>query len=279
MLKRNQYIKKIFRSIFISSLLLMFSLAHASESPAISNLNNSSISQPAISIIIDDMGNLLKTGYRAVNLPGAITYSFLPHAPYVKKLSRHAYKQNKEVMLHLPMESESGKKLGIGGLTENMTEKIFFQILKSNIDSIPYVSGFNNHMGSLLTKNELWMTRLMRQIASEKRLFFVDSKTTSDSVALKIARAEGLQSTQRDIFIDHEGSKEFIQKQLGKLIKKARQSGTALAIGHPKKITLSILEEWLPKLESKGIKLVPVSKLIQLKQQRKLVLWKNPVKY
>lgn len=251
-------------------------MVQADEFPTTPALNNPDFEQPAISIIIDDMGYRLKSGGRAVNLPGAITYSFLPHAPHVISLSQLAHQQNKEIMLHLPMEAESGKKLGPGGLTECMTEEKFVKVLESNINSIPFISGFNNHMGSLLTKSSIWMTRLMREVATDRNLFFVDSKTTSNSVALKVARSEGLQSIQRDIFIDHEESKDFILKQLNRLIKKAKRKGTALAIAHPKKITLSVLEKWLPELEKKGVQLVPVSTLIGLQQQRRIALWKNP---
>lgn len=279
MLKQNQIIQNGFCFLFIGLLSLITLVAQADEPPIAPIANNPDFNQPAISIIIDDMGYRLKAGSRAVNLSGAITYSFLPHAPYARQLSQFAHEQSKEVMLHLPMEAESGKKLGPGGLTENMTASNFIEVLESSINSIPYVSGFNNHMGSLLTKNELLMTRLMRQVAADKKLFFVDSKTTSNSIAFKVARAEGLLSIRRDIFIDHENSKKFIQKQLEKLIKKAQQKGTALAIAHPKKITLAVLEEWLPELEKKGIKLVSVSELIKLQQQRRLALWKNPIQH
>ena len=279
MLKQNQIIQNGFCFLFMGLSSLITLVAQANEPFVTSTANDPDFNQPAISIIIDDMGYRLKSGSRAVNLPGAITYSFLPHAPYVRHLSRLAHEKSKEVMLHLPMEAESGKKLGPGGLTENMTASNFIEVLESSINSIPYVSGFNNHMGSLLTKNELWMTRLMRQVAADKKLFFVDSTTTSNSIAFKVERAEGLLSIRRDIFIDHENSKKFIQKQLEKLIKKAQQKGTALAIAHPKKITLAVLEEWLPELEKKGIKLVSVSELIKLQQQRRLALWKNPIQH
>jgi hypothetical protein len=258
---------------------MILSLVQADELPENLPVNNLNLNQPAISIIIDDMGYRLKSGHRAINLPGAITYSFLPHSPHANQLSQLAHDQSKEVMLHLPMEAESGKKLGPGGLTEDMTEKKFVEVLESNIESVPHANGFNNHMGSLLTKSQLWMTRLMREMATDKDLFFVDSKTTGSSVALKVARAEGLKSIKRDIFIDHEDSEKFIKNQLRKLIKKARRRGTALAIAHPKRITLSVLEEWLPELEAQGIQLVSVSKLISLQQQRKVALWKNPVNH
>ena len=273
MLKRNQIIRNGFRYLFISLLPLTTSVVQAND------LSVSNLHTPAISIIIDDMGYRLNSGNRAINLPGALTYSFLPHAPHAISLSKSAHQQSKEVMLHLPMEAESGKKLGPGGLTECMTEQKFIKILESSIESVPYVSGFNNHMGSLLTKSQLWMTRLMREIASDKNLFFVDSKTTSQSIAFKVARAEGLKSIKRDIFIDHEESEKFIHQQLKKLIKRAKRKGTALAIAHPKRITLSVLEKWLPELEAKGIKLVPVSTLISLQQQRRLALWKPSIQH
>ena len=268
MLKRNQIAQKGFHYLFVSLLPLITSAVQADDLP-VSNLHI-----PAISIIIDDMGYRLNSGNRAINLPGALTYSFLPHSPHAVSLSKSAHQQNKEVMLHLPMEAESGKKLGPGGLTECMTEQKFIKVLESSIKSVPYASGFNNHMGSLLTKSSLWMTRLMHEIASDKNLYFVDSKTTSQSIAFKVALEEGLKSIKRDIFIDHEESKEFIQQKLKKLIKRAKRKGTTLAIAHPKRITLSVLESWLPTLEMQGIKLVSVSTLIGLQQQKRLALSK-----
>ena len=273
MTKHNQTLKKGFCALIISLLPLTTSVVQADAlivTPPIELIN-----QPAISIIIDDMGYLLRAGNRAINLPGALTYSFLPHSPHSAALSKFAYDQSKEIMLHLPMQAESGNKLGPGGLTEGMTEKQFVQVLESSIESIPHARGFNNHMGSLLTKSQLWMTRLMREVAIDKRLFFIDSKTTSKSIALQTARIEGLKTSKRDIFIDHEESEEFIQRQLKKLIKRAQRKGTALAIAHPKKMTLAILEKWLPELEAKGIKLVSVSTLINLQQEKRLALLKT----
>ena len=274
MTTQNQTLQKGFCYFIVSLLSLSTSAAQADA--LIVTPSTELINQPAISIIIDDMGYRLREGNRAINLPGSFTYSFLPHSPYSAALSKSAHDQSKEIMLHLPMQAESGNKLGPGGLTESMTEKKFAQVLESSIESIPYARGFNNHMGSLLTKNQLWMTRLMREVAIDKNLFFVDSKTTSQSIALQTARAEGLKTSKRDIFIDHEESVEFIQRQLKKLIKRAKQKGTALAIAHPKKLTLAILEKWLPELEANGIKLVSVSTLINLQQEKRLALLKTP---
>lgn len=267
MLKENKKNRNGFCLFFISLLTLLVPLTQAQEFIV-------STAQPAIGIIIDDMGNQFWLGHRAVNLAGNFTYSFLPHAPHVAALSKAAHELNKEIMLHLPMQAESGRKLGPGGLTQAMSEESFIHVLDGNINSIPHVAGFNNHMGSLLTKSQLWMKRLMREVAARNNLFFVDSKTTSESVALKVARAEGLRSIPRDVFIDHKMTEDFIYGQLENLISTAKKKGTALAIAHPKKLTLSILEKWLPELKAKGVQLVSVSKLITLQQQQKKSLLK-----
>lgn len=231
--------------------------------------------QAVISIIIDDMGYRFKAGERAAQLPGAITYSFLPHAPHARKLAEQVHALHKEVMLHIPMQSEEGKKLGPGGLTEDLSTQQFNEILKDSIQSIPYIAGFNNHMGSHLTRNEAWMKHLMREVAMNYNLYFVDSRTTSDSVAMAMASHMGLLHSQRDIFIDHDLDEASINLQLAKLIKRAKQKGTALAIAHPNKETLKSLENWLPTLAQQNIKLVPVSELIAIQQQRRLALWQK----
>lgn len=262
----------------LSTLLLLFCLFASIEAQANEVTSEKKISytdravKPAISIIIDDLGYRLKAGTLAINLPGAVTYAILPHTPHASVLAKQASKLNKEVMLHLPMEAEGGKKLGPGGLTQCMTPEKFKATLNSSLASVPHVKGFNNHMGSFLTKSPMWMNELMQQVAG-KDIYFVDSKTTSNSVASRIARQKGVRQIDRDIFLDHYTSTEEIEKQLQRLIKKSRQKGYALAIAHPKPETIKVLKKWLPELEEMGIQLVPVSELIRLKDQRRLAAW------
>jgi len=46
----------------------------------------------------------------------------------------------------------------------------------------------------------------------------------------------------------------------------AKKNGSAVAIGHPFPETLDVLEEYIPQLKAAGIKLLPVSQLIQQQQ-------------
>ena len=227
-----------------------------------------------ISIIIDDLGNQLAAGERAVKLPGALTCAFLPHLPYSARLAELAHARHKEIMLHLPMESDSGKRLGPGGLTRAMDARQIKAEMRRGLDAIPHVRGFNNHMGSRLTRDPRHMRWVMQAAMFRDDLYFVDSRTTRDSVALLEAEKRHIRGTRRDIFLDYEkDDAAVVRQQLKRLVERARRKGSALAIGHPYRETLTVLEEWLPTLARQGIRLVPVSDLISIRKQRRNESW------
>lgn len=217
-------------------------------------------SKPKIALIIDDLGNQGPAGEVALALPGPVTYAFLPHTPFAREQADKAHAQHKEVMLHLPMESHHGERLGEGGLTLEMPKAEFLQTLKEALASVPHVAGVNNHMGSLLTRDPTAMRWLMSSIR-DAGLFFIDSRTTDRTVAEKVARKNLIQSARRDVFLDNEEDKEKIRQQLHKLIELARQSGSAIGIGHPYPETVAVLAEELPLLKQQGVELVPASQL------------------
>lgn len=224
--------------------------------------------QPAISIIIDDLGNLKSRDMRAIQLPGAITYAFLPHTPHVRSLAKYAHALHKEVMLHLPMEAMAHKHMGPGGLTLEMSHQELARQLAIDLESVPHAAGINNHMGSLLTQHPGHMAWLMQEISKHDNLYFVDSYTAKGSIARQVANEHWVPNLRRDVFLDDDRDPEKIKQQFARLLKKARSNGTALAIGHPYPETLAILEQQLPQLEAAGIVLVPVSKLLGLYSQR-----------
>ncbi|MFO8025067.1 divergent polysaccharide deacetylase family protein [Thiohalophilus sp.] len=230
--------------------------------------------QPAVSIIIDDLGNQQGSGLRAINLPGPITYAILPHRPFTRLLARYAHGQNKEVMIHVPMEAESGAALGPGGLLSDMAEKQFKTEVRHNFEAVPHAVGFNNHMGSRLTASTSRMRWLMQAAMFRDDLYFIDSRTTRYTVAEQQASQRRIRNTSRDIFLDYQGDDaQVVAEQLTKLIQRAWRDGTALAIGHPYPATLDTLGAWLPVLQEHGVRLVPVSELIELRQQRRDSTW------
>jgi len=212
-----------------------------------------------IAIVIDDIGYRY-TDKHALSLPGAITYSILPHTPYGKKIAVKANANNKDVMLHIPMEAENGKKLGPGALTSAMNKDEIIASLNASLAEVPFAIGINNHMGSHLTQqNEpmMWTMNFLK----EHHLIFLDSKTTQYSKAGQIAKLVGVPVQDRHVFLDNQLTDSYITKQFKSLIRYAKSQKTAIAIAHPHPETIQALTRLIPTLAKNNIELVPLSDL------------------
>jgi len=220
-----------------------------------------------VAIIIDDIG-YRQSDANVLTLPGKITFAILPHTPFGKILAQQAYKRNNDVILHIPMEAENGKKLGPGALTTAMSEKAIRSELSRAFAEIPFALGINNHMGSKLTNLYKPMTWTMRFL-KERKLFFIDSVTTGSTKAERIANKMGVPTTHRQIFLDNELSSDYIDQQFMQLIEYAQQQKSVVAIAHPHPETVVALNRLIPLLAQLDIDLVPISTLIapQGKQQ------------
>lgn len=216
-----------------------------------------------IAIILDDAGYGLSDDALSLIEEGfPLTIAILPELSFSKETAEIVHKNKGEVFLHLPMEAmKNGKDKGvIGSFMEG--EKIK-KVINDAISNIPHCVGVNNHMGSKATADTEVMKPVL-EVIKEKNLCFVDSLTTSKSIAYKLAKEMGVSSGSRDIFIDNNDKREDVLFYLYELIKIARKKGFAIGIGHIyKKATISILKEELPNLEKAGIELVPVSAIVK----------------
>ena len=226
-----------------------------------------------VGLIIDDLGDRLHDGLRAIALPGQVTYSILPQTTYSRRLAELTHRQGKEVMLHQPMQAVTDRPMGPGGLSIHMTRDDFVNTLRANLGSVPHVRGINNHMGSLLTRHPGQMGWLMHELWQQDNLYFVDSTTTNQTVALKVALEHRLPSLRRNVFLDHDRDEATIRKQFARFIAQAKAIGSSLAIAHPYPETLLVLEEMLPTLSEQGVDLIPISRLIQQRNERREQLW------
>lgn len=215
---------------------------------------------PTIAIIIDDVGYRRAEALRLINLPVPLTLSFLPFLPHTRDLAQRAHAAGKEIMLHIPMQNGLGGDLGPAGLTLNLNQAAFTDRLRKALRNIPYVRGLNNHTGSVLTQHRRPMEWTMQEV-SRYPLYFVDSRTTAQTVAQTVAQEHQIPNLARDVFLDHEISEEAVDREFKRLINIARKFGTAIAIGHPHEVTVSYLERELPKLGEQGVAVATVSAL------------------
>jgi len=218
-----------------------------------------------ITIIVDDLGQDLARGQRALRLPGPVVCSILPHTKFGRSLAIAAHSKNKEVMLHQPMQSLGDEDPGPGKLVAGMPNLEIALTIENNLNSVPYTIGINNHMGSLLTQSPQEMAAVMATIQSHGNLFFVDSLTTPNSIGAEMAALFKIPFLSRKIFLDTDKDERAINSQFDRLLETARRHGTGLAIGHPYDQTLSILEKRLPLLAATDVRLISVSDLIHRK--------------
>ena len=223
------------------------------------------------SIVIDDLGQNLPVARQLLDLPYPLTFSVLPRLAHSQETALEAHRAGREVMLHLPMEPDPATHIvvGAGALTVGMPQEAAMEVVRSDLDAIPYVRGVNNHMGSLATTDRALMTSVM-QVLSERRVYFIDSRTTADTVALDAARQAGIPAFYRSVFLDNTQATAYSLGQLRELCRVVRVQGVALAIGHPYPTTVSALREFLPELERQDIELVPASELVRLPEVARL---------
>ena len=219
--------------------------------------------QPRIAIIIDDLGYGLAAGQRAIDLPGPIALAVLPGAPRTAVLAERAHERGKEVLLHLPLQAaaDSAARDPVG-IVLDMSRREFGDVFAQALMSVPHAIGVNSHRGSLLTRLPGHMLWLMEEIHARDELFFVDSYTTHESVALQLAEEVGVSARKRDIFLDPDRAPETVVREFERMKKFALRHGSVIAIGHPYAATLALLERELPKLEAEGFELVTISDLV-----------------
>jgi hypothetical protein len=229
--------------------------------------------RPIIAIVIDDMGVDVKRSERAVRkLKTPVTLSYLAYAPHVGAQVAEAKKRGHEIFLHLPWEPENARAdPGPHHMSVDMPKEQLKKNLLANLNGFSGYAGVNNHMGSKFSRFRTGIEIVMTEL-KKRGVPYLDSKTTPDSIAERIAREYGVPTTHRDVFLDHVEKPEYVAAALREVEKTALRKGSAVAIGHPKAMTLDALEAWLPTLEAKGFKLVPMTAVIKYRQAKTTAL-------
>lgn len=217
---------------------------------------------PMIAMIIDDLGydrNFANAFFR-LGLP--LSFSILPLAPYTESIAREAQERGHELILHLPMEPTRFPSInpGPGALLTDMGGNEIRRTLIAHLKRIPGVRGVNNHMGSLFTTRRDKMAILFKEL-KRRNLFYIDSRTTTQTVAFDLAKKMGLPVANRTVFLDNDLSPKAIEFQMERLLGLARYSGKAIGIGHPHWETLKILKNYRYKLKN-DFRVVPAANLV-----------------
>ncbi|MDI3272877.1 divergent polysaccharide deacetylase family protein [Pseudomonas sp. MDT1-16] len=216
-----------------------------------------------LSLIIDDLGQNLPRDRRVLALPGPVTTAIMPDTPHATEFAREAHRAGKIVILHMPMDPATGPFAWHPDLPIDELEKR----LNAAFKVVPYTAGINNHMGSRMTAQPAAMAWLMADL-QRRHKFFVDSRTSAQTVAAQQAQKIDLASISRDVFLDDEQTEAAIFTQLQKAISLARKQGSAVMIGHPYPQTLAVLERELPKFKAQGIEWIDIKQMISVRSNK-----------
>lgn len=216
---------------------------------------------PKLAIVIDDIGEDMKVLNGLVRLNFPVTLAVWPHASHTRQSVDLITEKKRDLIVHFPMEPRGYPKYNPGddALFITMSAGDIRKQIKENLAQIPEAIGVNNHMGSRFTANAPGMQIALAEF-KKQGLFFLDSLTTSKSVARKTAAKAGISYYERDIFLDNVKDVSAIIHQLKKAENVARKQGYSIAIGHPYPQTLAALQQW-GKARRKDIVLLPLSEM------------------
>lgn len=217
---------------------------------------------PRIVIIVDDLGYDLNTAQRILALDLPLTLSILPYAPETGAVVKEGHKRGSELMLHLPMEPENFPSLnpGPGALLVDMGDEEILHVLASDLEQVPGARGVNNHMGSYFTEKRNKMAVVLGEL-KRRHLYFIDSRTTTKTVAYTLAKEMGVPTANRNVFLDDILSSRAIGFQMRRLMGIAKASGGAIGICHPHPKTIEMLKAYAPRLK-KEFQVVYASDLV-----------------
>jgi polysaccharide deacetylase 2 family uncharacterized protein YibQ len=198
--------------------------------------------RPKLALVIDDLGYSrggVVDSILSMDLP--LTISVLPSLPYSTFALERAQQEGKCTLLHLPMEPDEEQASDLNMVRTDMNDRAIERLVSGYIQSLPGIEGVNNHQGSRATADRRVMEAVLGVI-KRYDLFFLDSLTSSESVAYTTAVDIGVRAARNSVFLDADtDDPEVVERRLRQLVETARKHGSAVGIGHPRRWTLEAL--------------------------------------
>ena len=224
---------------------------------------------PRLAIIVTGLGLSSAATETAINLAKEVTLSFTPYGTDLETDVAAARRAGHEVLLDLPMEPVSypADDPGPHTLLTSLNPSDNIARLEWLLGRFQGYVGVINFMGSRFTVSPEPLRPILHAL-KERGLMFVDSRSTSKSVAAGLATQMALPRAINDRFLDHEPTRGAIDQAFAAAEGTARGRGVALVVARPFPVTLERLAAWLPVLESRGIEIVPVTALADTQANR-----------
>ena len=210
--------------------------------------------------VIDDAGYSMKQLKAILDLPFPLTVAVLPALPHSEDAAKAIRAAGKELILHQPMQAIGGQNPGPGAITLGMSDEEVERTIEANLATVPGAVGMNNHMGSAATA-DLGLMDAVAEIAKKRGIYYLDSRTTSESAIPVAARREGIRYWERDVFLDNTPDRASITRAVEDGKKRSEKDRPAIMIGHVWSSELAqALTDLYPQLIAEGFSLSTISR-------------------
>ena len=213
-----------------------------------------------VAIVVDDLGRSVEVVERLAGLGAPLTYAVLPFETHTDQVVAWLRQHGAEMICHLPMEPSGGNDPGPGALYRSMNKRELIAATRKALDRVPGALGVNNHMGSGFSAERRAMRTVLGELAA-RDLYYLDSRTTPDTVGFAVARRLGMRTAQRKVFLDNVREESHIRVQFRALLAEAARDGSAIGIAHPYPETVRVLATEIRRAQERGFVFVPTSAL------------------
>jgi hypothetical protein len=198
---------------------------------------------PCLAVVIDDVGRDPAALRRLLATEAELTFAVLPHAEHTQLASAEIRSHGREILVHLPMMPQDPAQISDEQIVLGR-DRTIESAAQACLERIPGAAGANNHMGSAVSQDPEAAQQLARVLARND-LWFLDSRTVTDSQLCKAATSAGVPCLERDVFLDDPPGAAALESAMARAVTVARRRGWAIAIGHPFPATVEALAKWL----------------------------------
>lgn len=223
----------------------------------------------SILLIMSDIGLDKALDERALNdTPNMIALGITPYSPRAAVVATAAKAQNRDVIAMIPMEPNNYPKDDPGpqALLSNLGPEENQHVLARLLAAVPGSTAAMNFMGSRYLGERKNMDMLLRKLKAGN-LPFIETPVAPASLTFDVAKETGARAMAVDIVIDEKATEQDIRYQLGELERLSRQQGFAIGHLRPYPLTFTLLKDWLPTLEKRKLRLVPLTEGLTLSKK------------
>ncbi|MFN9114076.1 MAG: divergent polysaccharide deacetylase family protein, partial [Bacteroidota bacterium] len=217
-------------------------------------------------IIITGLGHSREVTEKSLALPAEVTLSFSPYAADVVSWANTARLTAHEKLVDVPLEPP-GFPANDPGPFALMRDKG----LQENENRLRWIlSRFSGYVGVVTSRNEVYTADseafkvLLQSIANRGLLLMMPQPSARADIQEILGNSSTPHATA-DLILDEELLDVSIDSRLAMLEQEARKKGYAVGVIQATPLSLERVRVWAEGLESRGIRLAPVSAVVRLR--------------